>query len=98
MTRRTLRSRPPRQPRPAEIDAALDDICRRDFGAFVQRFFPLLNGGKDLIPNWHVDALIYRLDQVRPPRKKHALARKSSTSLSEERDRLGVVAGFRARK
>jgi predicted phage terminase large subunit-like protein len=66
MTRRTLRSRLSRQqPRPADIEAALDDICRRDFGAFVERFFPLLNGGKELIPNWHIDAQIFRLEQVR---------------------------------
>jgi predicted phage terminase large subunit-like protein len=65
MTQRTRRSRLPRQPRQAEIEAALDEICRRDFGAFVQRFFPLLNGGKELMLNWHIDALIFRLERVR---------------------------------
>ena len=65
MTRWTLRLRASRQPRQGEIEAALDEICRRDFGAFVQRFFPLLNAGKELLANWHVDALIFRLEQVR---------------------------------
>ncbi len=73
MTRRTLRSHPSRQPRPIEIETALDEICRRDFGAFVQRFFPLLNGGKELIPNWHIDALIFRLEQVRLGRSTRLL-------------------------
>jgi predicted phage terminase large subunit-like protein len=74
MTKRQRRSRLRRQPRPAEIEAALDEICRRDFGAFVERFFPLLNGGKDLIPNWHIDVLIFRLEQVRLGRSTRLLA------------------------
>ena len=49
MSRRTLRLRS-RQLRAAEIEAALDEICRRDLGAFVERFFPLLNGGREF---WH---------------------------------------------
>jgi predicted phage terminase large subunit-like protein len=65
MTKRQRRSRLPRQPRQTEIETALDEICRRDFGAFSQRFFPLLNGGKELMWNWHVEALIFRLEQVR---------------------------------
>lgn len=74
MTKRQRRSRLPRQPRQAEIEAALDEVCRRDFGAFVQRFFPLLNGGKELIPNWHIDALIFRLEKVRLGRSNRLLA------------------------
>ena len=73
MTRRTLRSRPSRQPRPAEIASALDEICRRDFGAFVQRFFPRLNGGKELMSNWHIDAVSFRLEQVRLGRSTRLL-------------------------
>jgi hypothetical protein len=65
MSRARSPSRRPRQPRQAVIDAALDDISRRDFGAFVQRSFPLLNGGTELEANWHIDALIFRLEQVR---------------------------------
>jgi hypothetical protein len=73
MTSRQRRSRLPQQPKPAEIETALDDICRRDFGAFVERFFPLLNGGKELIPNWHIDALIFRLEQVQLGRSTRLL-------------------------
>jgi predicted phage terminase large subunit-like protein len=65
MTRRQWRSRLLREPRQTEIETALDEICRRDFGAFSQRFFPSLNGGKELMWNWHVEALIFRLEQVR---------------------------------
>jgi predicted phage terminase large subunit-like protein len=73
MTRRT-RARLPRQPRQAEIEAAFDNICRRDFGAFCQRFFPLLNGGRELRPNSHIDAMIFRLEQVRLGRSTRFLA------------------------
>jgi predicted phage terminase large subunit-like protein len=73
-----------RQPKHAEIEAALDEACRRDFAAFVQRFFPLLNGGKELMPNWHIDALAYWLEEVSDGRSTRLLVNEPPRHLKSE--------------
>jgi hypothetical protein len=45
--------------------ALLDEMARRDFISFLIRAFPYINGGADLDPNWHLDAIAYQLDRVR---------------------------------
>jgi predicted phage terminase large subunit-like protein len=45
--------------------ALLDELCRRDFLSFLVRAFPYINGGADLDPNWHLDAIAYQLERVR---------------------------------
>jgi predicted phage terminase large subunit-like protein len=45
--------------------ALLDEICRRDFLSFLTRAFPSINGGADLDPNWHLDAIAHELERVR---------------------------------
>ena len=54
------RSRPPSADRRALVDAAL----RSDFYAFVQAAFPIVSGGSQLMPNWHIDAMCATLSKV----------------------------------
>ena len=56
---------PPRQPSASALDAALVKACRDDFASFVELCFNLLNPSVQFIRNWHIDALVYQLDQVR---------------------------------
>ncbi len=47
------------------IDRNLADIVYRiDFGAFVYRAFEALNPGQRLVPNWHIDAICYLIQQM----------------------------------
>jgi predicted phage terminase large subunit-like protein len=39
--------------------ALLDALLRRDFLSFLIRAFPHINGGADLAPNWHMDAIVH---------------------------------------
>src|ERR1700687_3186991 len=41
-----------------------DAIYRTDFGAFVYRAFEALNPGQRLIPNGHIDAVCYQVEQM----------------------------------
>ena len=45
--------------------AFLDELARRDFVSFLMRAFAYVNGGADLDPNWHLDAIAYQLGRVR---------------------------------
>lgn len=49
----------------ADPSAFLDELARRDFTTFVERVFPLINGGEMLAFNWHLDAIAYALEQIR---------------------------------
>jgi predicted phage terminase large subunit-like protein len=44
--------------------AFIDELLRRDFVSFLIRAFPHINGGADLVPNWHLGAIAYRLARV----------------------------------
>src|ERR1039458_5737925 len=43
---------------------AMEDVCRGDFMSFVARCFDHLMPGTSLLPNWHIEALAFRLEQV----------------------------------
>ena len=42
-----------------------DVICRLDFASFIRKAFQTLEPSSEFLPNWHIDALAYRLEQVR---------------------------------
>src|SRR5712672_2317346 len=47
------------------IDRDLADaLYRTHFGAFTYRAFEALNPGQRLIPNWHIDAICYHVQQM----------------------------------
>ena len=43
----------------------LDAILRTDLYSFVRSAFPLISTSGPFLPNWHVEAICYALDQVR---------------------------------
>jgi len=43
---------------------AFDELCRRHFGAFAYAAFPVVNPGRRLTANWHIDAISYRLEKM----------------------------------
>ena len=53
------------QPTPQEITRALLQICRKDFMSFAMLCIAELNPGTDLLHNYHLEALAFRLEQVR---------------------------------
>ena len=38
-------------------------LARQDFSTFAMRASPIVNG-EALMPNWHIDAIAFKLDQV----------------------------------
>ena len=42
----------------------MDAMYRMHFAAFVHRAFEELNPGQRLVPNWHVDAICYQIQQM----------------------------------
>src|SRR5215472_3773515 len=47
----------------SERDLA-DVFYRNDFGAFTYEAFKALNPGQHLVPNWHIDAICYQIQQM----------------------------------
>ena len=48
-----------------KIDRDLADaVYRTNFGAFTYGAFKALHPGQRLIPNWHIDAICYQLQQM----------------------------------
>jgi hypothetical protein len=43
----------------------LNAILRNDFESFVRRCMLTLNPGAPFLMNWHIDAIAYRLEQIR---------------------------------
>lgn len=41
----------------------LDEICRSDLMAFIQRAFHTVAPGQSFAPNWHIEAIAYALDR-----------------------------------
>jgi predicted phage terminase large subunit-like protein len=41
-----------------------DSVFRNSFGAFCYRAFEVLHPGQQLIPNWHIDAVCYAIEQM----------------------------------
>src|SRR5262245_20023008 len=44
--------------------AVFDAILRTDFYAFAQAIFPIVSGGSQLMPNWHLEAMAEALSKV----------------------------------
>lgn len=44
--------------------AAFDALVRLDFPSFLHRCVRHLNPGAEFLPNWHIDAMAYRLSQI----------------------------------
>lgn len=44
--------------------AAVEELMRRDFGSFLIRAMPHIQGGAALDYNWHIDAIAYQLERV----------------------------------
>ena len=51
--------------RPAGDESPLDAALRTDFPSFLRKSVMTLEPGKRFLPNWHIDAIAYRLEQVR---------------------------------
>ena len=54
-----------RRPEDSEIMTALNEACRQDFMSFVSLCFAQLMPGTALLLNWHVEAIAFRLNEVR---------------------------------
>ena len=51
--------------RPPKLDRQIvDAVYRSHFGAFVCAAFKAVNPGQRLIPNWHIDAVCFRIQQM----------------------------------
>ena len=48
---------------PRELQSAVDQLCRQNFGTFANRASRTVNG-RELDPNWHIDAIAYALTRV----------------------------------
>lgn len=59
----------------ADVDAsdALAAVTRLDFGFFVRRAFGELGGSHAYSHNWHVDAILHQLDQIREGENRRLL-------------------------
>lgn len=44
--------------------AFFDALRRRDFGAFLARVFETVSPGDEFVPNWHLDAIAWELQQI----------------------------------
>jgi predicted phage terminase large subunit-like protein len=52
-------------PQPASARRELNAVLRTNFHAFGQRVFRELHPGQPFLDNWHVEAMTWKLDQVR---------------------------------
>jgi predicted phage terminase large subunit-like protein len=53
--------------------ALVDQHMREDLSAFTYRAFEIVAPGEEMLPNWHIDAITYRLDQVRRKKVKRLM-------------------------
>lgn len=44
--------------------ALFNELCRHDFGAFLRKGWPWVSGGELILWNWHLDAIVHKLDRV----------------------------------
>ncbi|MER3353393.1 MAG: hypothetical protein RLQ73_05470, partial [Hoeflea sp. D1-CHI-28] len=42
-----------------------NELLRSDFSLFIEKCFRVLNPGTAYLPNWHIDAIAWHLEQVR---------------------------------
>ena len=59
----------------------LDAACRTDFVTFTGMCFHLLTPGKSFLPNWHIEAIAYHLEQVRLGKKRRLIINPPPRSL-----------------
>jgi predicted phage terminase large subunit-like protein len=52
-------------PNGSVINRARNEVCRLDFVSFIELVFSLLAPGRPFLPNWHICALAYVLEQLR---------------------------------
>ena len=66
MPRNSYRGRSNRRARPGEFSqqAVLRAALATDFRSFIQYVFGVLRPGIEFRPNWHIDAMAYKLSQV----------------------------------
>jgi predicted phage terminase large subunit-like protein len=50
-----------------------DVICQLDFASFARKAFQTLEPSSEFLPNWHIDALAYQLEQVRHGKVKRLI-------------------------
>lgn len=50
----------------AADDRTLQALIRTDFRAFIHKVFATLTPGQDYVRTWHVEAIAYQLERVRP--------------------------------
>src|SRR5215510_12945711 len=48
----------------ADQRAVIDAVLRTDLYAFVQAIFPIVSGGSQFMPNWHIEAMAEALSKV----------------------------------
>ena len=53
--------------------AFFNELLRRDFGAFLCKAFPWINGGDLLDWNWHLEAIAHQLDRIASGRSSRLL-------------------------
>ena len=76
-----------RSPLPASLAAA---IIGTDLYSFIRASFPIISGGGLFLPNWHVEAMSYELNEVRRGRTRRLIMPASPAPGSPP-----SVAGFR---
>jgi predicted phage terminase large subunit-like protein len=53
---------------PSSLNSTIEIVnaaCRDDFVSFIRKCFDILSPGSTFLPNWHICALAYHLEQVR---------------------------------
>ena len=44
---------------------ATDVVCQLDLASFIRKCFQTLEPNSEFLPNWHIHAIAYQLEQVR---------------------------------
>jgi predicted phage terminase large subunit-like protein len=56
---------PPAVPAPPGAQAAVNALLRTDFPSFIAKSFATVSPGAAFLPNWHIEAIAWHLEQVR---------------------------------
>jgi hypothetical protein len=68
--------------------ALVDQHMREDLSAFTYRAFEIIAPGEELLPNWHIGAITYRLEQVRRKKVKRLMITMPPATLNQLLPRL----------
>src|ERR1700730_2288332 len=55
------------------VESALLEACRADFASFVCKCFSCVAPGTPFLPNWHIEAVAFHLEQVRLGKNKRLI-------------------------